>query len=173
MSTMLQDNWLLVVVALVLLGLLLVWALLASRRTRVDLSPPAEDTPARRNQALIDAAPAAADVPQVPPAVPVAVGGAGVAVSALAATTPVTGNAAVADDLARLKGVGPKLVQQLNALGVTELSQIAAWSDADIDRIDAQLGRFQGRIRRDDWRTQAQLLIAGDTAAYEEKFGRL
>ena len=46
-------------------------------------------------------------------------------------------------------------------------------SEADIDQIDAQLGRFQGRIRRDDWPAQARLLAAGDTAGYEAKFGKL
>ncbi len=60
------------------------------------------------------------------------------------------------DDLTRIKGLGPKLAEQLHALGVTSFAQIAAWDEADIDRIDAQLGRFQGRIRRDDWPAQAR-----------------
>ncbi|NCP10415.1 MAG: hypothetical protein GW859_00415, partial [Sphingomonadales bacterium] len=58
-------------------------------------------------------------------------------------------------------------------LGVTRYDQIAAWDAADIDRIDAQLGAFQGRIRRDDWVEQARLLAAGDTAGFEAKFGAL
>ena len=78
-----------------------------------------------------------------------------------------------ADELLRIKGLGPKLAQQLQALGVTSLAQVAAWDDAEIDRIDAQLGRFQGRIRRDDWPEQARLLTSGDTVAYEQRFGRL
>ena len=78
-----------------------------------------------------------------------------------------------ADDLTRIKGVGPKLAAMLAEHGVTRFEQIAGWDDADVDRIDAQLGRFQGRIRRDDWRRQAQLLSAGDNAAYESEFGRL
>ena len=78
-----------------------------------------------------------------------------------------------ADDLLRIKGLGPKLAERLRALGVTSLAQIAAWDDGEIDRIDAQLGRFQGRIRRDDWREQARLLTAGDRAGYEARFGRL
>ena len=56
---------------------------------------------------------------------------------------------------------------------MTSFAQIAAWDDAEIDRVDAQLGRFQGRIRRDDWPAQARFLAAGDLAGYEGKFGKL
>lgn len=165
-----QENWLLVALGVAVLALLLLWLLAANRKTRVTLTTAtAEDGTARRNQALIDAPPAAT----IPPATPAAMGAAAVAVEARAAPAPVTGNAATADDLLRIKGVGPKLVEQLHALGVTEFSQIAAWSDADIDRIDAQLGRFQGRIRRDNWPEQARLLGGGDMSAYEAKFGKL
>ena len=76
-------------------------------------------------------------------------------------------------DLTRIKGLGPKLVEQLRALGVTSLAQIAAWDEAEIDRIDPQLGRFQGRIRRDQWPEQARLLVGDDQGAYEERFGKL
>lgn len=76
-----------------------------------------------------------------------------------------------ADDLKRIKGVGPKLVTLLGEHGITRFDQIAAWSEADIDRIDAQLGRFQGRIRRDQWVAQAKLLAAGDERAFSETFG--
>jgi predicted flap endonuclease-1-like 5' DNA nuclease len=75
--------------------------------------------------------------------------------------------------LVRIKGLGPRLAEQLRTLGVTSLAQIAAWDDAEIDRIDAQLGRFQGRIRRDNWPEQARLLTAGDLSAYEARFGKL
>ncbi|OZA92144.1 MAG: hypothetical protein B7X57_08855, partial [Erythrobacter sp. 34-65-8] len=111
--------------------------------------------PATRNQALIDSAAAArADTPvPIPQAIPVA--------------------AAAGDDLTRIKGVGPKLRDVLVSLGVTRFDQIAGWSDEDIDRIDARLGRFEGRIRRDNWVEQAKLLAAGDTAGYENRFGRL
>lgn len=76
-------------------------------------------------------------------------------------------------ELTRLKGVGPKLAARLNELGVTSVGQIAAWSESDIDRIDPELGRFQGRIRRDAWVEQAKLLESGDTGGYEGKFGKL
>ncbi|MFB0610837.1 hypothetical protein [Aurantiacibacter poecillastricola] len=87
-------------------------------------------------------------------------------------STPASPASSAGDDLSRIKGVGPKLVTILHEQGVTSFSQIAGWDEADIDRVDAQLGRFQGRIRRDNWVEQARLLQSGDTAAYEEKFGR-
>lgn len=69
--------------------------------------------------------------------------------------------------------MGPKLAALLNELGVTSFAQIAAWDDTEVDRIDAELGRFRGRIRRDDWRTQARFLATGDTSGYESEFGKL
>lgn len=63
-----------------------------------------------------------------------------------------------ADDLKRISGVGPKLEQVLNGRGIKRFADIAAWSDADIERIDAELG-FDGRIRRDDWVGQAKALL--------------
>jgi predicted flap endonuclease-1-like 5' DNA nuclease len=78
-----------------------------------------------------------------------------------------------ADDLLRIKGLGPKLVTLLATLGATRFDQIAAWSEADIERIDAQLGTFTGRIRRDNWVEQAKFLAAGDLAGFEGKFGKL
>ncbi|MBO9123556.1 MULTISPECIES: helix-hairpin-helix domain-containing protein [unclassified Rhizobium] len=64
-----------------------------------------------------------------------------------------------ADDLKQISGVGPKLEQVLNARGIRTLSEIAAWSDADVARLDAELG-FDGRIARDGWVAQAKALTA-------------
>lgn len=75
------------------------------------------------------------------------------------------------DDLSRMKGVGPKLVAVLKEKGITTFAEIASWSEADIDRVDAQLGRFQGRIRRDRWTEQAKLLAADDNQGFAKKFG--
>lgn len=126
---------------------------------------------ARRNQALIDAAPAA--VKPAPEPEPVAVPAEPVPAQPLApAPAPAPAAPAAADDLARIKGVGPKLVALLGELGVTSYAQIAAWSDEDVERIDAQLGRFAGRITRDQWIAQAKMLAAGDEAGFTERFGR-
>lgn len=81
--------------------------------------------------------------------------------------------AAKADNLQLLKGVGPKLAVLLGGLGVTSFQQIADWTDADIARIDPQLGTFQGRIARDNIVDQAGYLARGDKAGFEAKYGAL
>jgi len=78
-----------------------------------------------------------------------------------------------ADDLTVLKGLGPKAAAQLNALGICRFEQIANWSEADAAAIDARMGAFKGRIARDQWIEQARLLVDGDRAGFETKFGRL
>ena len=170
MNDSMSGNWLIFLGALALAILVAWWLLVASRRTRIERSDrPDEDLPAKRNQALIDAAPASAEV-DLPPPTPEVLGGIGEVVAATARPVhqPVHG-----DDLKRIKGVGPKLEKLLNSLGVTSFSQIAAWDDDEIDRVDAQLGSFAGHIRRDDWPAQARYLAAGDMAGFEQRFGRL
>ena len=161
MAEWLQSNTALLVVALVLLALIALWLVLGNRRTRIELAPKEDGGPARRNQALIDAAPAAVPLPAEPVTVPVA--------ETIVAPAPAA--ASGADDLLLIKGLGPKIKAQLAELGITSFAQIAAWSEADIDRIDAQLGRFQGRIRRESWVEQARLLAAGDMAGFAQRFG--
>jgi len=78
-----------------------------------------------------------------------------------------------ADDLTRIKGLGPKLKTLLAGLGITRFAQIAAWTEADLAAIDPKLGAFAGRPARDSWIEQARLLSSGDTGAYEDKFGKL
>lgn len=168
------QNWPLLAIGALIALVVLWWIVLATRKTRVRVDR--RDTldegaaPAARNQVLIDAPSAAVRDAAVSVAAPEALGGAGVAVAAAvedglaAARHPV-------DDLLRIKGLGPKLALALQDLGVTSIDQIAAWKDADIDRIDAQLGRFEGRIRRDRWVEQAKLLAAGDQKGFEARFG--
>ncbi|MFF0949043.1 5' DNA nuclease [Rhizobium leguminosarum] len=61
------------------------------------------------------------------------------------------------DDLKLIAGIGPKLEQVLNAKGIRSFAEIAAWTDEEIARFDAELG-FNGRIGRDDWTGQAKVL---------------
>lgn len=92
--------------------------------------------------------------------------------ASLAASEPETAPAGT-DDFTRMKGVGPKLAERLNALGVTSFAQIAALTPEQAATLDAQLGTFQGRIHRDRWIEQAGFLARGDTAGYEAVFGKL
>lgn len=68
------------------------------------------------------------------------------------------------DDLKAIAGVGPKLEKVLNGLGVSTYAQIAAWTPADIERIEGYCG-FPGRIARDGWVRTAGNLAAGSLAA--------
>jgi predicted flap endonuclease-1-like 5' DNA nuclease len=77
------------------------------------------------------------------------------------------------DDLGRIKGLGPKLQALLPTLGVTSFAQIADWNEADLARIDPQLGPFAGRPVRDSWIEQAKFLAAGDVAGFEDRFGKV
>jgi predicted flap endonuclease-1-like 5' DNA nuclease len=169
MSELLAQNWWLLVLALVIGVAVAWWIFVAGRRTKValdhrDVLDQGADK-ARRNQALIDTIPAEE---RIPPPTPEGLAGVGAAVQAAAATAPDPNH-----DLTRLKGVGPKLAARLHQLGITGFDDIAGWDDAAIDRIDAQLGQFSGRIRRDSWVEQAKFLAAGDTAGFERKFGKL
>lgn len=77
------------------------------------------------------------------------------------------------DNLLLIKGLGPKLNTMLKDLGVTQFSQIAGWSAADIAQIDSKLGAFAGRIARDNFVDQARLLASGDIAGFEATYGKL
>jgi NADH-quinone oxidoreductase subunit E len=69
-----------------------------------------------------------------------------------------------ADDLTQISGIGPKIRDKLHGIGVRRFSQIAAWTEEDIDRIDAMVGGPDDRVRRDEWVAQARRLAAkGET----------
>ena len=61
------------------------------------------------------------------------------------------------DDLKRIKGIGPILERDLNAVGVYNFSQIAEFSQNDIDNVNTAFD-FPGRIERDEWIPQAKSL---------------
>ena len=245
MIDVIEANWL-VYGGVALLALLIAWWLLprSDKRTRAREHQPdvldAGVAPAARNQALIDAAPAAQIV--MPPVMSHALGGMGeiVAMAAqaeveearVAGTTPppqppaepaperrpvpeviaepvpmpgldetaspvqnadevqhpvsvsepelapAPEPAAVAltpasDDLSRIKGLGPKLQTLLPTLGLSTYAQIAALSEADLVKLDTQLGPFAGRPARDGWVEQAKYLAAGDVAGFEARFGKV
>ena len=83
------------------------------------------------------------------------------------------GTAGPADDLQKLKGVGPKFVQALNARGIVRFEQLAKLTPTEIDLLDSQLGPFRGRLKRDRIAEQADYLARGDLEGFQARFGNL
>lgn len=192
MTATIDANWL-IYAGVAAVALLIAWWLYARARSaprprdhKPDvLSEGAE--PAQRNQALIDAPPAAQIVTPAPHGAAMAGVAEVVAVTAEDEVEEVEARAAEmevvpeaepapaagGDDLSKIKGLGPKLQKLLPQLGLTTYAQIAALTDADLDALDAKLGAFAGRPRRDAWVEQAKFLATGDVGAFEGKFGKL
>jgi NADH-quinone oxidoreductase subunit E len=66
---------------------------------------------------------------------------------------------AVIDDLKLIKGVGPKLEAELNAIGIYTFAQIAAMTQPQLVWIDEQISSVRGRPVRDNWAGQAKALV--------------
>jgi predicted flap endonuclease-1-like 5' DNA nuclease len=62
------------------------------------------------------------------------------------------------DDLGKIKGVGPKSVEKLHALGVFHYDQIAGWTLDNARWIGAAIGA-PGRVERGKWIQQARDLV--------------
>ncbi|MEG3177190.1 helix-hairpin-helix domain-containing protein [Sphingomonas sp. RB3P16] len=89
------------------------------------------------------------------------------------APAPAAAATPIASDLTQIKGLGPKLAAALAEQGITRVEQIAALTPDAAAALDSQLGVFKGRMVRDRWIEQAQLLSAGDRTGYEAAFGKL
>ena len=61
-----------------------------------------------------------------------------------------------ADDLKRIKGIGPKLEKLCNTLGFWHFDQIAKWTADEVAWVDSNLEGFKGRVTRDEWVAQAE-----------------
>ncbi len=66
-----------------------------------------------------------------------------------------------ADLLTLIWGIGPKLEEQLNALGIWHFSQIAVWTTDNIAWADAKIADLARRANRDKWVEQAKKLMTG------------
>jgi large subunit ribosomal protein L21 len=66
-----------------------------------------------------------------------------------------------ASNLSLISGVGPTIEKKLRAAGITSWNEIAAWSDADIERLDTEL-KLGGRATKEEWVEQAKELLAGE-----------
>ena len=125
---------------------------------------PAADAPANTG-AVTPAEPAADPVPaSAEPATPVAAEGEGVKPKGLDAPRD-----SGADDLKRIKGVGPKLEVMLNEMGYYHFDQIAAWSANEVAWVDQNLKGFKGRVSRDSWVDQASKLATGEETEFSKR----
>lgn len=159
-----RDNWPVIIIAIAI-ALLLAFLLLRPRQ-RVQLT---DSAPTRPHMAYAK-----------PPE------GRGLAGEHAAAASDVTGELigapvrrrldgekGAADDFLLLKGIGPKLADALHELGFTRFEQLAHLTPTEIERIDAQLGAFRGRLTRDRIIEQADYLARNDIDGYEQRFGKL
>jgi len=78
---------------------------------------------------------------------------------------------AARDNLQRISGIDAEIEKLLFAQGMSRYSQIALWSPVDVARIDAQLGA-SGRIGRENWIEQAQILSRGGDTAFSRDYDR-
>lgn len=64
------------------------------------------------------------------------------------------------DDLKKIDGVGPRLEQLLNEIGVYQFEQIAAFTPVELRWLDERLFVIKGRAERDGWVEAAKRAIA-------------
>ena len=70
-----------------------------------------------------------------------------------------TADASNKDDLKKIKGVGPKLEETLNSLGIYTYEQVSKMTEKEYDLVDSLMSSFKGRAKRDDWAQQAKDLM--------------
>jgi predicted flap endonuclease-1-like 5' DNA nuclease len=69
------------------------------------------------------------------------------------------------DDFQRIRAIDVDIEQKLKARGITYFEHIAGWSSSDIRRIGQEL-EIPGRIDREQWIEQAQILAKGGDTYY-------
>jgi large subunit ribosomal protein L27 len=70
------------------------------------------------------------------------------------------GSADTKDDLKKIKGVGPKLEEVLNSIGIFTFAQVSKMTEKEYDLVDSLIDSFKGRGKKDDWAAQAKELLS-------------
>ena len=166
MAELLNEYWLVILVALAVAAILALLLFRPRQRVRLTDSGPvrphmanSRDSRAENNDVVSEAAAAASDVSGEIIGAPV--------------HRHLSNAGGAADDLQRIKGVGPKLADMLRARGFMRFEQLAHLTPQEVEMLDDQLGPFRGRIRRDRIAEQATYLARGDTDGFEQHFGKL
>lgn len=80
-------------------------------------------------------------------------------------TAAVSGVPGSEDDLQQISGIGPRYEAALRKQGITRLSQIAAWSDADVRQVAKALRIPKSRIVKGRWVEVAREVIGTRSAS--------
>lgn len=146
-------------------------------RTKEPEATPAKEASAATPLSINTPEANAASAPQVPTPTPGAQDQAPVVLPVAAVSGGVTGTTAPlaptsqqsADDLTRIRGIDLATSAALADLGVSSYARLAAFTRADVERIEARLGA--GRVSRENWIEQAQLLANGRPTAFARQLG--
>jgi len=74
-----------------------------------------------------------------------------------------------ADDLKEISGIGLKIEEVLNGLGIYHFDQISNWNEENLKWIDEHLLVFKGRAKRENWVEQAKVLVAGGQTDFSKR----
>ncbi len=85
------------------------------------------------------------------------------------AAVPVRPATPTQDNLQRIGSITPEIEAALHAQGFSRYAQIAQWSSSDIERVEKQL-LTGGRIARENWVEQAQILSRGGDTRFSREF---
>lgn len=77
-----------------------------------------------------------------------------------------------ADNLKRIRGIGPQNAGRLHGLGIWHFWQVAAWTDENVKWVGSYLA-FSGRIHRENWVAQARDLAAGKETESPRRAGKV
>jgi predicted flap endonuclease-1-like 5' DNA nuclease len=135
-------------------------ARVADRAAFANQSPPAS-THATASATAPIAAPAAAMVT----AASTSTSSVTATASAPTLATPALGR----DNLQRIGGINAEVERVLNVQGIGKYNQIASWGEKDTTRFDRLLG-YEGRIARENWIEQSQILSRNGETAYSRQF---
>ncbi len=62
------------------------------------------------------------------------------------------------DELTKIKGLGPKMEEKLNAVGIYHFSQIATWTESSFEWLEVNT-TLAPRAKKENWVAQAKLFI--------------
>jgi len=91
--------------------------------------------------------------------------------AAAAPATAIADSGSVADDLKRVKGIGPVIEKTLNELGIFHFRQVGAFTEENIRWVDNYIA-FPGRIQRENWVSQAQQLDGGGETDFSNRYDK-